>query len=71
MLLLFLLVVGMIIVLLVKPKKHGSSEPMPPSSPPSQPDSQPRAFEITYRRSRSSSLTRVARNKWADPDIYR
>ncbi|KAL4919916.1 t-SNARE [Aspergillus aurantiobrunneus] len=74
-LLLILLVVGMIIVLLVKPKKS-SSEPTPPSPPLSQPENQPpgirpRAFEIAYRGPRSPSLTRVARSKWVDPDIYR
>ncbi|KAL3452441.1 t-SNARE [Aspergillus insuetus] len=76
-LLLILLVVGMIIVLLVKPKRHSSSEPAPPpSSPPSQPDNNPlnmvpREFGIAYRRSASSSLSRVAKSKWVEPDIYR
>ncbi|KAL2856063.1 t-SNARE [Aspergillus pseudoustus] len=75
-LLLILLVVGMIIVLLVKPKRHDSAEPTPPSPPPSQPDNQPlatmpRDFGIAYRRSPASSLTRVAKSKWVDPDIYR
>ncbi|CEL05406.1 Putative SNARE protein TLG2/Syntaxin 16 [Aspergillus calidoustus] len=76
-LLLILLVVGMIIVLLVKPKRHSSSEPAPPSSPPpSQPDNNPlnmvpRESGIAYRRSASSSFSRVAKSKWVEPDIYR
>ncbi|KAJ0426483.1 t-SNARE [Aspergillus carlsbadensis] len=76
-LLLILLVVGMIIVLLVKPKRHSSSEPAPPPSPPpSQPDNNPlnmvpRDLGIAYRRSASSSFSRVAKSKWVEPDIYR
>ncbi|KAL3460483.1 t-SNARE [Aspergillus heterothallicus] len=71
-LLLVLLVVGMIIVLLVKPKRHTSSESVPPPEPGNQPlDMVPRDFTIAYRRSASSSLTRVAKSKWVEPDIYR
>ncbi|KAL4947808.1 t-SNARE [Aspergillus filifer] len=79
-LLLILLVAGMIIVLLVKPKNHSSSssEPAPAPAPPSpaQPENQPpalrsRGFDIAYSRPHSPLLTRVARSKWGDPDIYR
>ncbi|RAH75259.1 t-SNARE syntaxin TLG2 [Aspergillus aculeatinus CBS 121060] len=85
LLLLVILVAGLFIVLLVKPKKHDSPAPpspapapapAPASEPPSTQPNQPlpglssRAFRSSYHRKRRPSLTRVARDKWVDPDIY-
>ncbi|PGH04126.1 syntaxin 16 [Blastomyces parvus] len=51
LLLLFLLVVGMFILLLVKPKRSGTSSPVPqPAPPPQPPASQPQQGIHRYRR---------------------
>ncbi|KAI2843692.1 hypothetical protein CBS11350_5181 [Aspergillus niger] len=78
MLLLVIIVAGLFIVLLVKPKKHSSPDPAPAPAPPPPPQTNeqppamaPRAFHTIYRRKRSPSSLRTARNKWGDPDIFR
>ncbi|GLB07962.1 hypothetical protein ASPFODRAFT_60041 [Aspergillus luchuensis CBS 106.47] len=78
MLLLVIIVAGLFIVLLVKPKKHSSPDPAPAPAPPPPPQTNeqppamtPRAFHTIYRRRRSPSSLRIARNKWGDPDIFR